>query len=162
MLYNTFRETYNPFATQGAYQNTLIFKESKPIEVITSKKRLGAMAWDLSGQRIVTGASDGNIKVREHTEKWHHTYKLYRFTSSINLRIASHLWPPQASLNLVSSVYKTFQATHQLLLTWFGFQGGRMSLYRRQRIGTLKYGMQASRPCHSLSCQRRPKRKTST
>ena len=49
MLYNTFRETFNPFATQGALQNTLIFKDSKPVEIITSKKRLGALAWDLNG-----------------------------------------------------------------------------------------------------------------
>jgi hypothetical protein len=40
-----------------------MFKDTKIIETAPSKKRLSALSWDLSGKKLVTGASDGTIKV---------------------------------------------------------------------------------------------------
>jgi|LauGreDrversion4_2_1035121.scaffolds.fasta_scaffold22662_3 hypothetical protein len=64
MNYSMFRNITDPFVQSHKRYNETLFKDQKPIEVAQQKKRMTAMTWDLNGQRLITGSSDGYIRVR--------------------------------------------------------------------------------------------------
>ena len=64
MDYKLLREFSDPRNSAVKKQNQLLFKDLKLVETAQIKKRVCAMTWDLSGQKLVTGASDGNVRVR--------------------------------------------------------------------------------------------------
>jgi len=65
MNMNMFREVLDPQLNQTKTANKSLYDKSKPTDTALSKKHLGAITWDLTGSKLVTGAADGSIKVRD-------------------------------------------------------------------------------------------------
>lgn len=63
MNMNMFREVLDPQLNQTKTANKSLYDKSKPTDTALSKKHLGAITWDLTGSKLVTGAADGSIKI---------------------------------------------------------------------------------------------------
>lgn len=63
MNYSLFRNITDPFILQHKRFDETLFKDQKLIEAAQQRKRVTAMTWDLNGQRLITGSSDGYIRV---------------------------------------------------------------------------------------------------
>ena len=63
MNYGLYRDMFDPLAQHQSLQQAALFKDQKPVDVAPSKKMIGALTWDLSGTKLVTGGLDGYIKV---------------------------------------------------------------------------------------------------
>ena len=68
MNYKLFREFDDPFTFLSQQQSLITFKDSKLIEGASNKKHFSALAWDLTGNKLVTGAYDGFLRVTNTTK----------------------------------------------------------------------------------------------
>lgn len=79
MNLNMFRELQDPFSLAARKTHEALFKDCKLLETAASKKRIGALAWDLTGSKLVTGASDGILRVQTLSN-----YGGFRYTTRIH------------------------------------------------------------------------------
>ena len=63
MNYSLFRDLSDPYIIAQKKLNESLFKDQKLVETGQTKKRVTALTWDLSGQRLITGSSDGCLRV---------------------------------------------------------------------------------------------------
>lgn len=125
MNYSLFRNVTDPFILGHKRFNETLFKDQKLIDAAQQRKRVTAMTWDLNGQRLLTGSSDGYIRVRLIRQD---QLLLFRYI------IWSHLDSPRSLLKYVFTMMKS--------QIQYGTHKVRTISTHQQRIRLSRNGMQ--------------------